>query len=63
MGLFWDLMQQSQISSHDERAGALEARVVRLERELHRTQTVLHEAIKRLEIVVGEDLNRDGQLG
>ena len=34
MGLFWDLYQQSQLSQHAERSGALEYRVATLEDEL-----------------------------
>jgi len=63
MGLFWDLYQQSQISQHAQRSGALEDRVVRLEDELRRTQLLLREVIGRLEQRLGEDLDRDGQVG
>jgi hypothetical protein len=63
MGLFWDLYQQSQISRHDERAGAVESRIDRLEEELRRTQLLLREVIGRLEQHVGQDLDRDGRVG
>jgi hypothetical protein len=63
MGLFWDLYQQSQISSHQERAGALEQRVAMLERELDETRTLLRDLIGRLERHVGQDLDRDGRVG
>jgi hypothetical protein len=63
MGLFWDLYQQSQISRHDERAGAVESRIDRLEEELRRTQLLLREVIGRLEQHVGHDLDRDGRVG
>ena len=63
MGLFWDLYQQSQISKHQERAGALEGRVAALERELDETRTLLRELIGRLEQHVGADLDRDGRVG
>ena len=63
MGLFWDLYQQSQISGHGERTGALEQRVVQLEEELRRTQTLLRDVIGRLEESVGKDLDRDGRVG
>ena len=49
MGLFWDLLQQSQISDHSERAASLEHRVARLVAELQRTQRLLREVIGRLE--------------
>ena len=63
MGLFWDLYQQSQISQHAERSGALEYRVQQLEAELLRTQTLLREVIGRLERHVGQDLDADGRIG
>lgn len=63
MGLFWDLYQQSQISSHGERAGVLEERVRYLEDELHRTQQLLRDVVGRLEQHVGVDLDRDGRVG
>ena len=43
MGLFWDLYQQSQISQHGERAGALEARVHYLEEELRSQRRHLYD--------------------
>ena len=63
MGLFWDLYQQSQISDHRERAGALEQRVAYLEKDLEQTQRLLSEVIARLERHVGADLNSDGRVG
>ncbi len=63
MGLFWDLMQQSQLSDHESRAGTLEARVAALESELLQTRQILAEALKRLETRFGEDLNQDGRVG
>jgi hypothetical protein len=63
MGLFWDLYQQSQISDHTARAGAVEQRVAQLESELMRTQQLLREVIARLERHVGVDLDRDGHVG
>ena len=63
MGLFWDLMQQSQLKEHEQRAGSLEARVTALEEELARTRQILSEALRRLESKFGEDLNGDGRVG
>ena len=63
MGLFWDLVQQSQLSDQRAHASSLEQRVQILEGELRRTQELLHSALERLEKHVGEDLNRDGRIG
>lgn len=63
MGLFWDLIQQSQISETRGRAESLEARVSELERQLRHTQRTLHELVMVLEKHFGQDLDRDGRIG
>jgi hypothetical protein len=63
MGLFWDLIQQSQISDARRQADSVEDRVRALELELRETQRLLREVLVRLENSVGEDLNRDGRIG
>jgi len=63
MGLFWDLIQQSQISRQEQRSGDLAGRVAVLEAEVRQTQKLLHDLIVRLEERVGADLNRDGKIG
>ena len=63
MGLFWDLYQQSQISSHGQRTATLEQRMTQLENDLQRTQALMRDLIERLEKHVGADLDRDGRIG
>ncbi len=63
MGLFWDLIQQTQISTTRQKAASLEERVRLLEADLRQTQSLLHEVIQRLEKAVGQDLDRDGRVG
>lgn len=63
MGLFWDLMQQSQISEHKDRADSLEDRVNRLESQLHQTRCQLHDVIVILEKELGKDIDGDGKIG
>ena len=63
MGLFWDLMQQSQISDQKERASSLEDRVEYLEKELRHTRLVVHDLVMLLEHKFGQDLNNDGKIG
>ena len=63
MGLFWDLMQQSQISKQRDTAATLEVRVEQLERDLDRTREVLHRLVVVLEQQTGEDLDQDGKIG
>lgn len=63
MGLFWDLLQQSQISDARDKTAGLESRVTELETELRRTQRTLHELVGVLEKHFGQDFNRDGRVG
>ena len=63
MGLFWDLIQQSQISEQRDRSWSLERRVGELERELDGTRRLLRELLSRLERQIGEDIDRDGRIG
>ncbi|HYT60168.1 MAG TPA: hypothetical protein VEL06_08345 [Haliangiales bacterium] len=63
MGLFWDLIQQSQISSQSGRADSLEQRVAELERQVEAMNRLLREMLVRLEQRLGEDINRDGKIG
>ena len=63
MGLFWDLIQQSQISQQHSRAANLEDRVAQLEEELNQTRQSLRDLLKILEKHFGEDINKDGKIG
>ncbi len=63
MGLFWNLLQQSQISEQNSRASTLEARVAFLEQELRKTQELLIKTLKVLEEQSGKDINGDGKIG
>jgi chaperonin cofactor prefoldin len=63
MGLFWDLIQQNQISNQSSRSDSLEHRVASLERQMEATNGLLRELLTRLEQRLGEDINRDGRIG
>ena len=63
MGLFWDLMQQSQISEQRDRASSLEQRVQYLENALAQTQKTLHDLVVILEKEYGKDIDGDGRVG
>lgn len=63
MGLFWDLMQESQISDQREKSADLNSRVRLLEDELQRTQRTLHDLVMLLEERFGEDIDADGKIG
>jgi len=63
MGLFWDLIQQSQIEEQKDKANTLEERVAHLESELHDTQVLLIKTLKALEKHLGKDIDGDGIVG
>ena len=63
MGLFWDLIQQSQIEEQKDRASTLEERVAYLENELHQTKVLLVKTLKVLEEHTGTDIDGDGKAG
>ena len=63
MGLFWDLIQQSQLDEQQGKAESLEERVKLLETELDKTKTLLLQTLKVLEQRSGKDINNDGVIG
>ncbi|MFQ3215081.1 MAG: hypothetical protein ACJAT1_000438 [Marivirga sp.] len=63
MGLFWNLIQQSQIEEQKNSSQSLEQRVRYLENELRRTQDLLVETLKVLEAHTGQDVDGDGKIG
>ena len=63
MGLFWNLIQHSQISNQQTKTNSLEDRVSHLERELRLTQELLVKTLHTLEETIGKDINGDGRVG
>mgnify|MGYP000356747717 CR=1 FL=1 len=63
MGLFWDLIQQSQIEEQNTKAASIEQRVVFLEEELKKTRELLQKTLTILEAQVGKDIDGDGRIG
>jgi hypothetical protein len=63
MGLFWDLIQQSEIEEQKGKADSLEERVNLLEEELNKTKELLLKTLKVLEERSGNDINEDGKIG
>jgi len=63
MGLFWNLIQQSQIQDHKTKAETLDARVSNLEWELAKTKELLYKTLKILEEQSGKDIDGDEKLG
>ncbi|WP_425636850.1 hypothetical protein ACPUEN_15735 [Algoriphagus yeomjeoni] len=62
MGLFWNLIQQSQIQDHKAKAETLEVRVRNLEWELANTRELLIKTLKILEEQSGKDIDGDGRI-
>ena len=48
MGLFWDLIQQSEIEKQKGKAESLEERILVLENELDKTKSLLLKTLKGL---------------
>jgi hypothetical protein len=63
MGLFWDLIQQSEIQEQSDKSKDLEARVLVIEKELNETKILLKKTLLILEKHVGKDIDGDGKLG
>jgi len=63
MGLFWNLIQQSQISEQNKSTATLEQRVFYLEQELVKTQKLLGDTLSVLEEHTGKDIDKDGRVG
>lgn len=63
MGLFWNLLQQSQISEQRDRSATLEQRVQNLENELYHTKKLLHNLVAILEREFGKDIDGDNRIG
>nr|WP_298993618.1 hypothetical protein [uncultured Polaribacter sp.] len=63
MGIFWDLIQQSEIQEQSKKAKNLEERVLILEKELSETKTVLKKTLMALESYLEKDIDGDGKTG
>ena len=63
MGLFWDLIQQSELENQKGKAESLEERAALLETELSTTKALLLKTLHILEKSSGLDINDDGKIG
>ncbi|MEM5564489.1 hypothetical protein WNY78_05220 [Psychroserpens sp. AS72] len=63
MGLFWDLIQQSELEDQKGKAESLEQRVTDLETELSSSKALLLKTLHILEKSSGLDINDDGKIG
>lgn len=63
MGMFWDLIQQSEIEEQKEKAVSIEQRVLYLEEELEKTKLLLIKTLHLLEKELRKDIDGDGKIG
>ena len=63
MGLFWDLIQQSQISDQETSTQSLEGRMAVLEKEVSELRRIQLRLLEVLEEHFGRDINDDGMIG
>lgn len=63
MGLFWDLLQQSEIQDQKDKSKNLEDRVLFLENELQKTNQLLRKTLIALEDYLQKDIDGDGKTG
>lgn len=63
MGIFFDLMQQTEIERQQKQADSIEDRVEQLETELASTKELLIKTLHVLEEHVGTDIDGDGIAG
>ena len=63
MGLFWDLIQQSQISDQRSHTESLQERISDLESELREVKQIQLRLLQTLEAHFGRDLDGDGRVG
>jgi hypothetical protein len=62
MGLFWDLIQQSQISQQRSSTESLEQRLRELESDLREVKQIQLRLLETLEAHFGRDLDGDGRV-
>jgi hypothetical protein len=63
MGLFWDLIQQSQISEQRGHTESLQERIGNLETELREVKQIQLRLLQTLEDHFGRDIDGDGRVG
>jgi hypothetical protein len=63
MGLFWDLIQQSQISTQRDAHESLDERVRALETQIQELKQIQLRLLETLEQHFGRDIDGDGRVG
>ena len=63
MGILWEIVQTGLMYGQHRKSNSVEDRVQYLEGQLQSTQDTLRALVKKLEEMLGKDINEDGQIG
>jgi chaperonin cofactor prefoldin len=63
MGMLWEIVQSGFMYGQHRKATSLEERVEQLEGRLAATQNTIRELVKKLEEMLGKDIDGDGAVG
>jgi hypothetical protein len=63
MGILWEIVQTGLMYGQHRKSNSVEDRVQYLEDQLLSTQNTLRALVKKLEEMLGKDINEDGQIG
>ncbi|MAD97991.1 MAG: hypothetical protein CMB99_11755 [Flavobacteriaceae bacterium] len=63
MGIFWELLQQSEIQKQSDKSKSLEDRITSLENDLDNTKKLLQKTLEALENHLQKDIDGDGITG
>jgi len=63
MGILWEIVQTGLMYGQHRKSNSVGDRVQYLEDQLLSTQNTLRALVKKLEELLGKDINEDGQIG
>jgi len=63
MGILWEIVQTGLMYGQHRKSDSVEDRVQYLEDQLQSTQNTLRALVKKLEDILGKDINEDGRIG
>ncbi len=63
MGIFWELLQQSEIQKQSDKSKSLEDRIAFLENDLDQTKQLLQKTLEALESHLQQDIDGNGITG
>jgi bisphosphoglycerate-dependent phosphoglycerate mutase len=63
MGILWEIVQTGLMYGQHRKSDSIGDRVQYLEDQLLSTQNTLRALVKKLEDILGKDINEDGRIG